>query len=316
VSASSGRSLNSRTFVSRESRSCDPAVATKTSPRTALQTHLVSVARRPEVSNSAACEWRWSRTWLHKTHWNVSAPILVDIRSESAYTRPCVSRVGATTSPVDALPHGKSHSAVVAWGNHTANYRAARRGKKRRRPLQTSALKSAATGHPAAPKTQRSRFCHVDGPGRRVESHSPRGPIKATTTPPRNPNSSPQPARKAPKQPNVTIARKAARPKKPEPNLQQPLSRLLGSPRRRQPPTTTNLLVPTQISTSPFEHICDILDRLILQAYVEVTRRVFKSISSLRTGAPRPRAVLKPRPASRRCSSATWSHVSTTFNGG
>jgi hypothetical protein len=37
--------------VSRESRSCDSAAATRTPPKTAFQPHfMVSVARRPEVS--------------------------------------------------------------------------------------------------------------------------------------------------------------------------------------------------------------------------------------------------------------------------
>ena len=55
-------------------------------------------------------------------------------------------------------------------------------------------------------------------------------------------------------------------------------------------PTTPELVVPTQTSNSPFE---DISDHLPIQACVELTRRLLTSISSLPTGAARPRAALK-----------------------
>jgi hypothetical protein len=58
-------------------------------------------------------------------------------------------------------------------------------------------------------------------------------------------------------------------------------------------PTTPELKVPTQSSTSPFEEISDLLDHLPIQACVELTRRHLTSISSLPTGAARPRDVLK-----------------------
>jgi len=57
--------------------------------------------------------------------------------------------------------------------------------------------------------------------------------------------------------------------------------------------TTPGLVFPTQTSTSPLQEISDLLDRLPLQACVELTRRLLTSISSLPTGAGRPRAVLK-----------------------
>ena len=57
-------------------------------------------------------------------------------------------------------------------------------------------------------------------------------------------------------------------------------------------PTTPNLVVPNRTSTSPLEEISD-LDHLPLHACVELTRRFLTSISSLPTGAARPRAVLK-----------------------
>jgi hypothetical protein len=58
-------------------------------------------------------------------------------------------------------------------------------------------------------------------------------------------------------------------------------------------PTTPELVVPTQPSSSPLEDISDLLGRLPLQACVELTRRLLTSLSSLLTGAARPRAVLK-----------------------
>jgi hypothetical protein len=56
-------------------------------------------------------------------------------------------------------------------------------------------------------------------------------------------------------------------------------------------PTTPNMLVPNQTSTSTLEEISD-LHHLSLHACVELTRRLLTSISLL-TGAVRPRAVLK-----------------------
>ena len=58
-------------------------------------------------------------------------------------------------------------------------------------------------------------------------------------------------------------------------------------------PTTPELVVHTQTSNSPVDDISDLLDHLPTQACVELTRRLLTSISSLPTGAARPRAVLK-----------------------
>jgi len=52
-------------------------------------------------------------------------------------------------------------------------------------------------------------------------------------------------------------------------------------------------MVPTQSPPSPLDDISDLLDRLPLQACVELTRQLLTSISSLPTGTARPRAVLK-----------------------
>ena len=63
--------------------------------------------------NSAACECRWSRTWLQRALCNASAASASDTRSETAVTRLGASRVGALTCPVGAQPRGSSLSAVA-----------------------------------------------------------------------------------------------------------------------------------------------------------------------------------------------------------
>ena len=63
--------------------------------------------------NSAACECRWSRTWLQRAQCNASAASASDTRSETAVTRLGASRVGAPTCPVGAQPRGNSLSAVA-----------------------------------------------------------------------------------------------------------------------------------------------------------------------------------------------------------
>jgi len=107
----------------------------------------------------------------------------------------------------------------------------------------------------------------------------------------------PQPVTEAPRQPKVTATRQTARPKKPETK-----STAAGKSKKKAAasvktaatkPTTPDLVVPTQIPTSPLEDISDLLDRLSLQACVELNRRLLTSTSFLPTGAARPWAVLK-----------------------
>ena len=122
---------------------------------------------------------------------------------------------------------------------------------------------------------------------------------KATTiTPPPNPNPPPQPVTEVPRQPKVTATRKKAGPKKPEPKPTTAVQPAAGKSKKKvaasvktaaTKPTTPILVVPT----NPLEEISDLLDRLPLQACVELTRRLLTSISSLPTGTARPRAVLK-----------------------
>jgi hypothetical protein len=100
----------------------------------------------------------------------------------------------------------------------------------------------------------------------------------------------------------VTATRKTAGPKKPKPKSTAAIKPAAGKTKKKAAvsvktatakPTTPEPVVPTQSSTSPLEEISDLLDHLIIQACVELTHRLLTSISSLPTGAARPRAVLK-----------------------
>jgi hypothetical protein len=106
----------------------------------------------------------------------------------------------------------------------------------------------------------------------------------------------------APKQPKLTTTRKTATPRNPDPKSTAATKPAAGKPKKKAASsvktaavkhTTPELVVPTQSSTSPLEVTSDLLDRLPLQACVELTRRLLTSISSLPTRAARPRAVVK-----------------------
>ena len=93
-----------------------------------------------------------------------------------------------------------------------------------------------------------------------------------------------------------------AGPKKPEPKSTAATKPAAGKSKKKAAasvntaaakPTTPDLVVPTQSPTSPLEDISDLLYRLRLQSWVELTRRLLTSIFSLPTGTARPRAVLK-----------------------
>jgi len=122
---------------------------------------------------------------------------------------------------------------------------------------------------------------------------------KATsTTPSPNPNLSPQPVTEVPRQPNVTANRKKAGPRIPEPKPTVAAQPAAGKSKKKltasvktaaTKPTTPVLVIPT----NPLKEIPDLLDRLPLQAWVELTILLFTYISSLPTGTARPRAVLK-----------------------
>jgi len=160
--------------------------------------------------------------------------------------------------------------------------------------------KSVARGNLAAPKAQRPGPSaeHMEL-GEGVESRRI-GCVKATTTPPPNPNLSAKPITEMPEQPIVTATRKTVRCEKLEPKHSAAPKPDTGKARKKAAtgvkaaaakPTPPSLVVPTQPSTSPLEGICD-LDHHPLQARVELTRRLLTSIF-LATGAACPQTFLK-----------------------
>jgi hypothetical protein len=124
--------------------------------------------------------------------------------------------------------------------------------------------------------------------------------VKATTPLPTS-NHPSHPVTKAPKQPKVTATRKTARPQKSESKTSAASKPTAGKSKKTAvasvkttaaKPTTPNLVVPNQSSTSPLKEISD-LDHFPLDACVQLTRQLLTSISSFPTGAARPRALLK-----------------------
>ena len=100
----------------------------------------------------------------------------------------------------------------------------------------------------------------------------------------------------------MTATRTTAEPKKPKPKSTAAIKMVAGKTKTKTTasvktaaakPKTSELVVRTQSSTSPLEEISDLLDHLPIHAWVELTRRLLTSISSLPTGAASPRAVLK-----------------------
>ena len=93
-------------------------------------------------------------------------------------------------------------------------------------------------------------------------------------------------------QPKVAATRERARPQKSEPKTTAAPKPNAGKSKKKAAagvktadakPTTPNLVVPNQSTTSPLEEISDLLDHLPLHACVDLTRRVLTSISSLPT---------------------------------
>ena len=86
--------------------------------------------------------------------------------------------------------------------------------------------------------------------------------VKATTTPSQNQNPSPQPVTDVPQQPKVTSTRKRASPKNAQPKSTAATKLAAGKTKKKaaasiktaaSKPTTPDVVVPTQISTSPLE---------------------------------------------------------------
>ena len=158
LTASSGRSWRPSTFMSRQTCSCVPAVASRTQPRT-VHSHPTSLfpwrgglkcPRCDLSSNSAVCECRWSRTWRQTVPCNINAASASDTRSVNADKRPGASRVVAPISAVGAQPRGNSLSAVAAGATTPRVTWAVLSGKKRRQPMQSERQKVSGRAQPQA----------------------------------------------------------------------------------------------------------------------------------------------------------------------
>jgi hypothetical protein len=123
-------------------------------------------------------------------------------------------------------------------------------------------------------------WSHVVRGGRVVKAKTP----SSTTT------STPHPVTEAPEQPNVTATTKTAKPKKPVPKSTAATKAVTVKPNKKAPavvktvaanPKTINLVVTPQLPTSDFEDISDLLDNLLLQARLELTRRLLTSNPAL-----------------------------------
>ena len=105
-----------------------------------------------------------------------------------------------------------------------------------------------------------------------------------------------QPVTKAQKVPQVTATAKEAKPENAKPKITAAPKKAAVKPQKKASTGAKPVTTPKPManpSTSQLEEISDLLDSLPFQACVQLTRRLLASISSLRKGVVRPRAVLK-----------------------
>jgi hypothetical protein len=209
----------------------------------------------------------------------------------------CVACEGSHLSGECPLPRGQPQCCSCG-GAHTTNYRDCVKLKEAkaahakqapgRGPKSTNTGKSPTpTAKQAVPSEQQLQlgegWSHVARRGRVVKAtHPPTNPIPVQVTDTRTRI--------------ITLPTKTAKPKKPAPktpaglkaaSAKQVAAKAVAT---HHPPTK---LVATTHTTSPLEGITDLLDQLPIKECVELTRGLITSISSLPTGAARPRAVLK-----------------------
>ena len=220
------------------------------------------------------------------------------------YAPRCVACVGSHQSGGCSTPREQPQCCGFG-GKHRANYRVCVKWNEGKASLAMQAPqrgpRNAATGHPAAPKVQLAvpssgQLALVEG-----RSHVARGgvlprlppPFRALIQIPR-----PQPVTETPRQPKMTATRKKAGPKKPEPKPTAAAETAAGKLKKKiaasvKTVATKSTIPVLVVHTNPLEEISDLLDRLRLQACVELTRRPLKSNSSFPTGTALPRAVSK-----------------------
>jgi len=259
---------------------------------------IVTVARGPEMvktrSPTELCIWRVSM----ETYVAPKGPLQCKRCQRFGHTQRYCSYEPRCVSCGEAHLSGKCSTpqqqlkCCSCGGNHTANYRGCAKWKEakaahaKRAPIVRSKVGSAPSP-PVTPKAQRSEPTAEQE--RLVQSwnHEVRGGrvIKAASPPSPNPTSSPvtqsprnvvettgkkgKPAKSTPKVkvcPKQAQATKANKPAKP-----------------RQPSQTTPMepVAPTRSNHSPIEEISDLLDKLLLNSCVDLTRRLVTSIPTL-----------------------------------
>jgi len=231
--------------VSRESRRCVPTVATRTPPRTALPPplHCIGAARAWGTQSAITCALRVSV----QSYVTPKGPLQCKrcqrfghTQRNCGYAPRCVACEGSHHSGGCSTP--REQPQCCGCGSYdTANYRDCIKWKEVKAALAKQApkyvRKSAAKDHTAAPKAQPAGPSAEQMDVGEGWNHVVRGGrfFKATTTPPQI--QIPFFSRSRMSLSSLTWPPPGRRPdiRSLSPSLQQPLSRLLGRPRRKQP---------------------------------------------------------------------------------
>ena len=197
------------------------------------------------------------------------------------YAPRCVACGGAHLTGGCSTPQ-EQPQCCGCGGNHTASYSGCIKWKEAKAALAKRApervRKSAATSQSVSPKAQRAGPSAEQTKLGEGWNHVVRGGcvVKATTTPKPNPKPTRKPVTDPPSQPKVTTTRKTA-----GPGSAASTKTAAGKAKKKAAasvktaaakPSTPELVVPTQSSTSPLVDISD-LDHLPIQACVELTLR-------------------------------------------
>jgi len=279
------RSWSPWTFMSGRTRSCVPAVVTKTTPRTAHPPplHWVSGARAWGVQG--AINHRTLRpASVDESCVSTKVPLkykrcqrIGHTQRNCGYAPRCVACGWFHLSGGCPTPREQTQCCGCRC-KQTANYRVCVKWKEARAVFAKQATdrvrKNAATGHPAPPKNQQAGpsaeqtnlgegLNHIVHGGACCQGHY--------STPSSNPKPTRQTVTEVPKQPKGTATRKTAGPKKPESKSTAATKPVAGKSKTKAAasvkkvaakPTTPDLVVPTQSPTSPIEDISDLLERL------------------------------------------------------
>jgi hypothetical protein len=251
----------------------------------------------------SSCECRWRRTSPRKDPCSASAANASATHRATVATHPEVLLVVRLTFQGSAPTHSSSLSAVAAEETTQLTTGAVQNGRRpRRRLLSGRILCAARWGVHPAPRHPKAQRLVPTAEQERLEqgwNHVIRGGrvIKAASPP--SPNFTPCPVTPSPTRNELETTGKKGKTAKSTPKVkvgpkQAPANEVTKPAKPKQPSQTTpmNPVAPTQTNHSPIE-ISDLLDKLPLNACVELTRRLLTSISTLPTGSARTRAVLK-----------------------